>query len=305
MKRINKEKLHKVFIGIRENNELEFNTLCRDYKSLIYGVAFSILKNKEDSEEVVQSVFMKIYELEKDKLPIKNEANWMYSLTKNQTISFLRKKKEYIDMDTLYEIKDENDDMEKTLDRVDFNKLISKLDDKEREIISLKIISNLSFNEIANILDEPASTIKWRYYKAVHTIKVLMANFGMFVITLVIGLKTVFIREKKQELENDKDIEEKEDGEKGENNRGNEEQKKQEGDISNSLKEETEDKDMQENTIDNTIIIDKEEEKIEKDSTNYLGIGAFVLSSIFLMATIIILIFFTKYQLKLRKKTSK
>lgn len=59
MKKLDKEELHSIFIGIKDGNELEFNKLYEKYKALVYGVAFSILKNKEDSEEIVQIVFIK------------------------------------------------------------------------------------------------------------------------------------------------------------------------------------------------------------------------------------------------------
>ena len=57
MAKINKQELHNIFAGIQNHNELEFNKLYEKYKNLVYGVAFSILKNKEDSEEVVQNIF--------------------------------------------------------------------------------------------------------------------------------------------------------------------------------------------------------------------------------------------------------
>lgn len=65
MKKINRQELHEIFMGIRNGNELEFNKLYENFKGLVYGVAFSILKNKEDSEETTQVVFMKIFNLEK------------------------------------------------------------------------------------------------------------------------------------------------------------------------------------------------------------------------------------------------
>lgn len=306
MKRVNKEELHKIFVGIKKNNELEFNSLCKDYRWLVYGAAFSILKNKEDSEEIVQLVFMKIYELEKEKLPSKNEANWMYTLTKNETISFLRNKKEYIDMETIYEITDENDEVNKITDKIDFNKLISKLEDKEKEIVSLKIISNLSFNQIARLLNEPASTIKWRYYKAVHTLKILIGNFGMFIVTLVIGLKVLFNEKSSHNIKQEEDMtnqtNDKNEEEKNIENNREEGNKKQE--ASNSLNN-----DIQEDNkdiINNNEITEIAEERVETESkANYFGIGAVIISFVFLIVTIITLVFFTKYQLKLRKKSSK
>ena len=41
----------------------------------------------------VQTVFLKIFRLEKEKLPTKNVATWLYSVTKNETLNFLKNKK--------------------------------------------------------------------------------------------------------------------------------------------------------------------------------------------------------------------
>ena len=90
MRKIDKEELHDIFKGISENNENYFNKLYEKYNMLIYGIAFSILKNRENSEEVVQKVFIKIWEMEKEKLPRSSEATWLYTLTKNETLNFLK-----------------------------------------------------------------------------------------------------------------------------------------------------------------------------------------------------------------------
>lgn len=292
---VNKEELHRIFKNIKNNNELEFNNLCKNYKDIIYGVAFSILKNKEDSEEITQIVFMKIYEMEKDKLPNKNEASWLYTLTKNETISLLRHKKDIASIETIYEIEEENNEIDKIIDKIEFNKLISKLNDKEKEIVSLKVISNLSFNEISKLLNEPIGTIKWRYYKALNVLTILITNIGAFILTFIIGIKTLFNSNKKisENIEEDKSEEENK-----ENNRVQDDDNKKVNEI---LKEEaTDKKELENNTIQKSDV-----EEIINSSTNYLGIGVLCFSAFFLIITIIISIFLKKYQLKLKKKPSK
>jgi len=51
--------------------------------------------------------------------------------------------------DSMYEIEDANNYINKIIDRDSYNRLISKLDNKEKQIISLKILANLSFDEIS------------------------------------------------------------------------------------------------------------------------------------------------------------
>ena len=100
--KINKEELHSIFEGIAKNDETCFNELYEKYHWLVYNIAFSILKNQENSEEIMQKVFVKIWKMEKQKLPKTNEAGWLYSITKNETIDFIKSNKTLLDIDELY-----------------------------------------------------------------------------------------------------------------------------------------------------------------------------------------------------------
>ena len=73
---MNKQELHDIFFKLRAGDTSQFELLYKNYKSLVYKIAFSILKNKEASEDVTQTVFTKIYSLKKEKLPSSKEATW-------------------------------------------------------------------------------------------------------------------------------------------------------------------------------------------------------------------------------------
>lgn len=303
MAKINEKELKEIFIELRNGNNLVFERFYSKYNKLVYGIAFSILKNADDSEDIVQIVFSKIYEMENDKLPTMSEASWIYSLTKNEVISLLRKKNDNIDLDSIYEIEDTNNEIGNIIDKIEFNKLICKLNDKEKQIISLKMLCDLSFDEIGKLLNEPTGTIKWRYYKSIHTLRILLSNLGMFIITFIIGLKTLARRDRNDKQEgiivneeinrNKESVEDKYtesetqrvEQDKGENKKG----------ISNNIEE---------NVIEQETVIVTDIENSEK-SYDYLGIGILSISGIFFAITITFFIFFIKYQLKIKSKTSK
>ena len=189
--KIDDKELEKIFLDIKQNKIQGIEELYSKYKKVVYGIAFTISKNKEDSEDIMQMIFAKIYEMENSKLPTSNYASWLYSTTKNETINFLKKKKNDRPIDKIYEISDDNSELNKVIDNIEFNKLISKLNDKEKEIISLRILSNFSFEEIAKLLKEPVGTVKWRYYKSIYSLKAILGNFAMFIVTFIIGIKTL------------------------------------------------------------------------------------------------------------------
>lgn len=301
MVKINEKELKELFIELKYNN-IAFEKLYNKYNKLVYGIAFSILKNKQDSEDVVQNIFTKIYNIDKNKLPTKNEASWLYSTTKNETITVLRKRKNDLDLDSIYEIEDQDNEIDNSIDKMEFNGLIRKLDNCEKEIVSLKILANLSFDEIGKLLNKPTGTIKWRYYKAINTLKILLSNLGMFIVTFIIGLKTLSNQQKvnnaEQQIITDENIVQ------NEENIEQEETEQDKSTMQDSLKEENNninEEIVQNTTKQETIINDT----IIENNTNYFGIGILSVSAIFLVFTIIFMIIFTKYQLKLKKKTSK
>ena len=292
MKKIDERELRELFIELKSNNKIAFEKLYIKYNKLVYGIAFSILKNKEASEDVVQSVFSKLYEMDKSKMPDNKEASWLYTLTKNEAVTFLRKKDNNIDLESIYNIEDKDNEINNIIDQVEFNRLIRGLNDKEKQIISLKILANLSFDEIGKLLGESTNTIKWRYYKSINTLKILLSNLGMFIITLAIGMKTLFKKKSSnQEVIHDN---------KTEQNTVNIRDDTTKTETQETLTDQTKFNESQnENTNNEETII---QEQTASEPTNYYGIGILSISLIFLIITIII---FFKYQLKLRKKSSK
>lgn len=299
MKKINVRELKELFIEIKYGNKIAFEKLYNNYNKLIYSIAYSILKNKQDAEDIVQIVFEKLYLIDKEKLPNRNESSWLYSITKNETINYLKRNKNNIDLDSIYNIEDENNEINKIIDQDNYNRLISKLNNKEKEIISLKIISNLSFEEIGKLLKEPTGTIKWRYYKAVNTLKILLSNLGMFIITFVIVIKTLFNKKASDKVEQDKTIGNNTTEQTGENT--NAETKKGQENLKDEVKSDVSESQDKETKNEINIVSQPTNTEIINNS----GVCILSISFIFLIITIIFSIILAKYQLKLRKKLSK
>ena len=303
MSKIDEKELYELFIEIKHGNVIGFNKLYDRYKNLVYSIAFSILKNKDDSDDIVQSVFSKIYSLPKTKLPSDHFGTWLYSITKNEAISLFRKNKNTVDIDSLYEIADTDNEINNLIDKMQFNKLISRLNNNEKEIVSLKILTNLTFEEIAKMMNKPTSTIKWKYYKSIHTLRLLLSNLGMFILTFVIGLKTMKLSQKEIADYQSNSLENKTNGE-------NEQQSNQA-----AIEESTQyNSSVMQDRIEEKNIANNDEQTKEEiqvpvnepiNNINYFGVGILCISSIFLLFSIILIITFIKSQLKIRTKSSK
>lgn len=297
--KINKKELHDIFQGIANKSEEHFNNLFKQYQKVIYAIAFSILKNEEDSEEVVQNVFTKIYSAKKENLPTKYEASWLYTFTKNETLNFLKKRKKEVSIDEIYDISEEEKQIKCLLGKDAYCRIISKLEPKEQEIVSLKVLSKLSFREIAKLLNMPIGTVQWKYYKSMNTLKLLITNLSIFLIT--IGMFIVN-RTKKGE----KNLAESNKGEiNGENaNTENDRTESLNNTSPDNVKLDDDVSEKHENTITNnetstTLPVNEINRLTNKD------IGILSISGIFLILTIIFSIIFLKHQQKAKKKVSK
>lgn len=288
--KINVKELKNLFAEIKNNNNIAFEEFYSKYDKLVLKITYSILKNKNDAEDVMQLVFEKIYSMNKEKLPTKNEASWLYSVTRNETLNYLKSNKNNINLYDLYEIEDNNNELDKVIEREKYNKLISKLNDDEKEIVSLKIISNCSFEEIGKVLNMPTGTVKWRYYKAVNTLKLLLSNFTMFIISFISSIFAIKNEKKEASKIQEENIMKN-------NEFSTDEDKKQQYEQSEEILQNSQK--PGENTITNTI------ETASENTVNYTAISLMGVSIIFLVLTIIFLIIFTKYQLKQRDKLSK
>ncbi len=286
------KELKELFAEIKCNNNIAFEKLYTNYSKLIYKIAYSIVKNRNDAEDIVQIVFEKLYSIDESNLPDNNEASWIYSVTKNEAINYLKKNKNSVDLSSVGEVEDKNDNINEIMNMDSYNRLISKLNDKEKEIVSLKLLSNLSFSEIGKLLKEPTSTIKWRYYKSIHTLKLLLGNLGMSIITFVIGVKV---------LSNSKIFDESH-VIKDNKTQTSKDNSKEESKLQESLKDEVK---SDTGKMQNEQIHEVTEQLVNIKSINGFEICIFSTSFAFLIFAIFFSIIFTKHQLKRIKKLSK
>ena len=160
----------------------------------------------------------------------------------------------------------------------------------------------MSFKEIARILNEPIGTVQWRYYKALNSLKLLLGNISMFIVTLTLYIcSTQYKKSENVEIAN----------ETSRNSQTTEKSESKDNTIQENQKQEqldnaqTDGKDIIENVIENntvkTIEIQPKDEKVNNITSNIF----LSLASIFLVLTIIFAIIFTKHQQNRSRSASK
>lgn len=327
MGKINKKELHQIFGELRNKDQNAYNNLYEKYYNLVYGITYSILKNKEDSEDISHEIFTKIYKLDVDKLPTNNEASWLFTVSKNECFAFFRKTKPNLSIDEIYEIPSSSNELENVIDSEYYNKIIDRLKEDEKQIVSLKILSNFTFKKISQVMNVPIGTVQWKYYNAINSLRISVGSLvGAITAFVIILARGEFWKSKQymnQNQTNDVDNEEnnfdnaqqESMGDKNEENSNqinqdnvyineeNKENDKEKEDSVSSSEGNTSPNEIGENIVENTTIDANVENvgfsRIWKDKNQL------VILSIGLVLIIISIIFFKKYQQKFKKKSSK
>jgi DNA-directed RNA polymerase specialized sigma24 family protein len=184
-----KDNIHSLFQKWRVvRNDENYEKLYNATKDIVQRIAFIYSKSQDYSEELTQTIFIKIYKMSLADLPRLNELNWLYSLTKSEVISYMEKIKE-VNVEEIFEIPEGNSNFDDIIDKNKFNSIILGIDYREQEVIALKLIGNFSFEEISNMLSKKISIIKWYYYKSFGSVKIGLLSFALTLITLALFIQ--------------------------------------------------------------------------------------------------------------------
>src|SRR5437016_11586086 len=163
----------------REDKEA-FEELIRRHQHRVFAVAGGILKRREDVEDIAQQVFVKAYFSLKRFDQRAALSTWLYKITVNECWDMLRKKKV---RPLVYEAdlseeqarqvissaekgKEQPDISDRLEARQRLERLLDGLDERDRLMLILKEVEGFSIEEIADVLNLNANTVKVRLFRA-------------------------------------------------------------------------------------------------------------------------------------------
>lgn len=164
-----------IFNRIRNGDKTAFSDLYLNYRKLVFSVAMSIINNYDSANDITQNVFLKLYILDKDKFPASSELSWLYTVAKNESLVFMRRKPKEVSIEGYEEVPGQ-DVFQEVISKDTYYSLVKNLPQEQREIVTLKVLGGLTHKEIASILKMPIGTVQWKYHKAVHKLRTAWSN---------------------------------------------------------------------------------------------------------------------------------
>lgn len=165
-----------------------FDLIVKQYLKPIYNFAFRLSGNESDAADITQEAFLKVWKNIKNINSDKNLKTWIFTIARNTTIDWFRKRKN-ISFSKMGEGENENnfeesiEDIEPLPDEIFERKelkkeleiALSKIRPDFREIIFLHYSENMTFEEISKIVGKPLNTVKSHHLRALSALRKLLS----------------------------------------------------------------------------------------------------------------------------------
>lgn len=171
-----------------DGDKAVFTEIVNRYLKLIYNFSYRLVGNEKEGEDISQEVFLKVWKNIKKFDTNKSFKTWIFSIAKNTSIDYLRKRKN-IPM-SIFDNEDGGNIIEDSLkdeepradqifalaqDKKDVEKILTELSVVQKEVIILKYVNEMSLPQIAEIMDISINTAKSHHRRALIKMKKLLS----------------------------------------------------------------------------------------------------------------------------------
>lgn len=163
----------------------EFITLIMPFKDKLYRLAKRILVSKDEAEDAVQEVFLKLWNGKKNIENYKNPEAFAITMTKNYCLDRL-KSKQASNLKIVHNNYQTSENIEKKIEANDGVEIVFKimetLPEQQRIVLQLRDVEQFEFSEIAQMLDSNETAIRVALSRARKTVRDAMIknyNYGI------------------------------------------------------------------------------------------------------------------------------
>ncbi len=174
----------------RRGDKSAFGRLIEAYQGPVYNLAYRMLGNRGEAEEAAQEAFIRAYTRLDTYDPARKFSTWMLSITSNYCVDLLRKRRALLlSLDqplpphpALMSDRAENPEAQAADSEREamVQALLETLPEDYRQTVVLRYWYDLSYEEIAEVMDTSVSAIKSRLFRARRQLAEVSIEQGMF-----------------------------------------------------------------------------------------------------------------------------
>ena len=167
--------------GVRSGDREAFVALTRLYQQKVFILAYSFSRNKEDAVDLVQDVFLRVYEKIDSFQAERNFEAWLLRVAKNLCIDRYRRTRSRREMESDVRVDeipladDRTPDAGRTADlKAVLFQSVDKLAERQKTIFLMRHVNQMGNEEIAQVLHISTGTVKSLHFKAIRRLRTLM-----------------------------------------------------------------------------------------------------------------------------------
>jgi RNA polymerase sigma-70 factor (ECF subfamily) len=174
-----------------EGEEEAFNRIVRHWERKIYNLAWHMLGNREDAQDIVQETFLSVFKSVRSLRELGSFSTWLYKITLNHCRARRKSRSSNLLLQDL--ISDRSEEEAELLNNIPaaqngsdslealdiIRKALADLSEEHRAAIVLKEYLGLSLEELASVMNCPLSTAKSRLYHGLQAVQRNLKRMGV------------------------------------------------------------------------------------------------------------------------------
>ncbi len=148
-----------------------YKEIVKRYQNKLFAYLYRLVGNKEEAEDILQNVFVKVYKNIKRFNAKRKFSSWIYRIAHNEAVNFLKKRgrRHVVSLEDIEMTKDKLSTAslaESPIDawiskelRIEMQRALDKLPEKYKEALTLRYFLDKSYEEMSEILEKPVNTV--------------------------------------------------------------------------------------------------------------------------------------------------
>jgi len=165
--------------------------IYEEYMTYIFSVVYRVVGNHDDAEDITADFFIKLWTNSDKYVAGTSHKAYLATVARHMAIDFLRKhNREVLISEFTGETSEEetvtlSDSQEsgaapqtatssveqEVIENISMEEALGKLKPREREVINLKVMGDMTFKEISEVTDSPMGTVTWLYRQAINKLR--------------------------------------------------------------------------------------------------------------------------------------
>jgi RNA polymerase sigma-70 factor (ECF subfamily) len=174
----------KLVSDLKQENkrDLAFHTLVKKYQERLYWHIRKIVLNHEDTDDILQNTFIKVWKSIGNFREESSLFTWLYRIATNESLTFINsnKRKSFMPMNETSEYLMNNLMSDPYFDgneiQLKLQEAISKLPEKQRLVFNMKYFDEIKYEDMSQILDTSVGALKASFHHATKKIEEHLKN---------------------------------------------------------------------------------------------------------------------------------